>query len=202
MNHRMGSGVATAFLCMAFSVAAQERPLIVVDPGHGGDEVGVRVEDLLEKDVTLQAGFALGESLVRSGYDVRLTRTGDVTVPLDTRRQLAVDAGAAALVSLHFNGDEDPSLHGIEIYGNLDDARVSTFADRVADALRGMGAPVVVEARPWGFLESDALPIIMIEAGFMTHPVERRLVTTSEYHHALAEAIVEGIRAYLVASTR
>ena len=73
---------------------------------------------------------------------------------------------------------------------------MSALSPRVAEQFREIGAPVVVEARDWGFLKST-VPTIMIEAGFMTHPVERRLVTTAAYHDTLALTIVAAVSQFL-----
>ena len=194
---RVCACLTAAFIVSASTSMAQDRRIIMIDPGHGGDQAGVATDVVLEKDVALRAGFALGAELVRRGYDVRLTRTGDYAVSFPDRRVIAEEAGAALMISLHFNGDDDTSLYGIEIYGNLDDAAVTRFATSVAGALRESGSPVTVEGRPWDFLKSPTVPTLMIEAGFMTHPVERRMIMSAAYHHDLATRLADGIQAVM-----
>jgi N-acetylmuramoyl-L-alanine amidase len=169
----------------------------MIDPGHGGEQAGVRAGELVEKDLVLRAAFTLGEAFVARGYDVRLTRTGDQTIPNPDRRSAAEAAGAAAMISLHFNQNADSTRHGVEIYGNLDDARVSALAEHLARELRGAGIPVTVAARGGEFLTSPSVPTVMIEAGFLTHPFERRLATSSAYHRELAGWILAGTVAFL-----
>lgn len=199
----VGTSRARTFLCAllvlgsAGAVGAQERPIVMIDPGHGGEQAGVRAGEVLEKDVALRAAFALGEAFVIRGYDVRLTRSGDYAVENADRRASAEAARAAMMISLHFNGNADESRHGIEIYGNLDDARVADLAGLLATALRGDGTPVVVESRGAEFLASPTVPTVMIEAGFLTHPVEHRLVTSSAYHHELAATIAAASASFL-----
>jgi N-acetylmuramoyl-L-alanine amidase len=190
--------VAVSLLMGATSMTVvQARPVIMIDPGHGGDQPGVTVGEILEKDLVLRAAFALGEAFVRRGYDVRLARTGDYAVGTADRRAMAEDAQAALMVSLHFMGDEDLNAHGIEIYADLDATRSAAAAAEVATALRTLETPVVVEARTWEFLRSPTVPTIMIEAGFLTHPVERRLIMSGAYQRELAERIVDGTEAFL-----
>ena len=174
------------------SVSAQDRAIVMIDAGHGGEEVGVTTEDVLEKDMVLRVGFVLAEELVSRGYDVRLTRTGDYDVPWPERREMAETAGASLLIMLHMNGDEDVSKHGIEIYANVEDPVANHAAETMAASLRMLDTPVVVENRPWPFLQSPTVPTVMVEAGFLTHPVERRLLKSPEYHRKLAARLADG----------
>jgi N-acetylmuramoyl-L-alanine amidase len=189
--------LATLMLGGASGAAAQTRPIVMIDPGHGGEQAGVRTADLLEKDLVLRAAFVLGDAFVARGYDVRLTRSGDQTIPNPERRRAAEAAGAAAMISLHFNQNADSTRNGIEIYGNLEDAKVADLANRLASGLRAGGIPVTVAPRAGEFLTSPSVPTVMIEAGFLTHPVERRLATSSAYHRELAASIVAATVAFL-----
>ena len=67
----------------------------------------------------------------------------------------------------------------------------------MAAALRKLDTLVVVEARPWDFIKSPTVPTLVIEAGFLTHPVERRLLLSATYHRALAAGMVDGAVAFL-----
>lgn len=204
MLHR-SRAATTGFLLLALlpfsrSGAAQERPLVVIDPGHGGDAVGVEYEGWLEKALVLQIGFAIGAELVDAGFDVMFTRTRDVDVEWAERRRIAEAAGASMLLMLHANGDEDVNRHGAEVYVNLDDSRSSRLAEQVAQALRASGSAVVVEGRDWEFLRSPTVPTAMIELAFMTHPVERRLLQTSAFHHELGRAFASAASSFLSAN--
>lgn len=171
------------------ALAAQDRPLVMLDPGHGGDDAGVVEGDMVEKDLVLQIAFAMAAELVAGGYDVGFTRTGDYAVPWDERRSRAEEAGASLLIMLHLNRSDDPNRHGAEIYAHLDDEASDRAAHAVAAALEESGSEVLVEARPWPFLQSPTVPTVMIELAFMTHPVERRLVRSHDFHRELGRAM-------------
>lgn len=194
---RMMWGGALMVWVGAQGVAAQSRPIVVIDPGHGGEQAGVRYEDILEKDIVLRMAFALGEELVARGYDVRLTRSGDYAVPGAQRRSMAEDAGAAFFLSLHVNQDEDLTKHGAEIYAHRANPRSAVAAAALSEAFEAMGSAVVSEERPWDFLASPSVPTVMIETAFMSHPVERRLVVSPDFHHELATALADGISTFL-----
>lgn len=93
-------------------------PIIVIDPGHGGEDFGaVGVSGLMEKDVVLDVAFEL-EKILRAELDARviLTRTADTFVPLQRRMEMANEAGAALFISLHTNASETKALSGFESY--------------------------------------------------------------------------------------
>jgi N-acetylmuramoyl-L-alanine amidase len=204
MNHiararRFVAAATIALLACANAAAAQDRPIVVLDPGHGGAVAGTVAGELIEKDVVLRVAFTAAAALVRHGYDVRLTRTGDYDVSWDDRRSFAEDVGAALLIMLHITRSDDATRHGAEIYADLGNAASAGAAHAVADALRAAGGEVVVEARPWPFLQSPTVPTVMIELGFATNPVERRLLMSDAFHRELGEAFVRAV-AVLVAA--
>lgn len=178
-------------------LAGQERPIILLDPGHGGAQAGVVVGDLLEKDLVLRLAFITAAEFVKEGFDVRLTRTGDYAVPNDERRAQAEAAGAALFVSLHMIQSEDPTRHGAEIYFSPEVPASVRAAGIFADAMETDGVVVVQEARTGAFLASPTVPTVMIEAGFLTHPVEQRFLTEDEYHRRLARVFVDAARQVL-----
>jgi N-acetylmuramoyl-L-alanine amidase len=178
-------------------LAAQERPIIMIDPGHGGPEGGVVVDDLLERDLVLRLAFTTAAEFVRAGYDVRLTRTGDYPVTGDERRAQAEAAGAVLLVSLHMIRSDDPNRHGAEIYFNETIPSSVRGAGVFAQAMEEDGIVVVQIPRQGAFLSSPTVPTVMIEAGFLTHPVERRVLVAEPYHRRLAAIFVEATDRFL-----
>ena len=185
-------------LALPLPAAAQmDDPVIMVDAGHGGDEIGVELPGVHEKDVVLRLAYAVAAELVEAGYDVRLTRTGDYAVTWDDRRAAAESEGAALLIMLHANGDDDPAAHGAEIYTS-DTVDVSQRASAAfANALRAGGSHVVEEPRDWPFLQSATVPTVMIEAAFLTNPTERRLLLSDAFHHELGAQMVAAVDAFL-----
>ncbi len=81
-----------------------KRPLIVIDPGHGGVDNGAHGHstNAPEKDVTLDFCMALKGKLEETGkFRITITRTTDVFVPLDDRAQIASESTADLLISIH-----------------------------------------------------------------------------------------------------
>ncbi len=94
-----------------------ERPLIVIDAGHGGVDGGTSGFGVLEKHAALDTALRTARELRRRGARVRLTRESDVTLELAERPRLANEWGADVLVSVHFNfSTHSPAIRGVEAY--------------------------------------------------------------------------------------
>ena len=95
----------------------RDRFLVVVDPGHGGNDPGAVGHGLREKDINLLASLQLGISLKALGIDVILTREDDRFLRLDERSEKANVADADVFVSIHCNAiPQGRRASGFEIY--------------------------------------------------------------------------------------
>ena len=108
------------------------RPVIVLDPGHGGVETGaIGPSGLEEKDVTLDLARRLKPLLERHGVTVVLTRDEDRVMPLDDRTAIANQNRAELFVSIHVNASKRKSAVGAETYflsTDATDAEARTLA--------------------------------------------------------------------------
>lgn len=93
-------------------------PLVVLDPGHGGEQLGASsVCGLLEKNVTLDLSRRVRELLEESGrVRVEMTRDEDFDIELPKRAEFANEKRAALLVSIHANWSPSPKSRGLETY--------------------------------------------------------------------------------------
>ena len=99
------------------SRGADNRPVIVLDPGHGGEEKGASGPGgLLEKDVTLDVAQRLRTRLERGGTRILLTREDDRALPLAERTALANHQRAELFVSIHANAARKQDAKGAETY--------------------------------------------------------------------------------------
>ncbi|MCS6780871.1 MAG: N-acetylmuramoyl-L-alanine amidase, partial [Geminicoccaceae bacterium] len=125
--------------------AHDARPLIVVDPGHGGVDPGtIGVDGLKEKDVVLAIALELEQALLATGrYRVVLTRRGDEGLALRERIRIARDAGAALFLSLHADSIADPQVQGASVYtlsetASDEEAAALAAKENKADVLSGV----------------------------------------------------------------
>jgi N-acetylmuramoyl-L-alanine amidase len=110
--------------------SGDSRPLIVLDPGHGGPDTGTKAGngEILEKDVVLDFAIALRDVLEKTGcYRVAMTRTDDTFIPLGERVKFARQRQAALFMSIH--ADAVPKA-AAEVQG----ATVYTLSDTASDA--------------------------------------------------------------------
>jgi len=95
-----------------------QRPLIVIDPGHGGRDPGaLGTAATREAAINLAAALDLKRELERTGrYRVQLTRAGDTYVALGRRVAIARQARADLFISLHADAGADPATRGASVY--------------------------------------------------------------------------------------
>jgi N-acetylmuramoyl-L-alanine amidase len=108
---------------------------IVIDPGHGADNLGADYAGVREKNINLDIAEKLASELTRRGMQATLTRTDDTFIPLEQRSEIANAAGADLFVSIHANAARNHAASGIELYylGETS-ARGSQYDDDVARA--------------------------------------------------------------------
>ncbi|MGD8394072.1 MAG: N-acetylmuramoyl-L-alanine amidase [Candidatus Eiseniibacteriota bacterium] len=126
----------------------QRKLIVVIDPGHGGDDGGAVGHKLVEKDVCLAIGRKLRDELNRRrGFHALLTRDDDYFVSLRRRTEMARQMHADYFISLHANSCPSPRARGFEVYflslhGTEDEAAKAVAqrenaADRVGNMARG-----------------------------------------------------------------
>ncbi|MFL6792747.1 MAG: N-acetylmuramoyl-L-alanine amidase [Bradyrhizobium sp.] len=112
------------------------RPLIVIDPGHGGIDNGTQSNGETEKNLVLGFGLALRDRIEKSGkYRVAMTRTDDTFIPLNDRVKIAHNQSAALFVSIHADAlpRREGDAQGATIY-TLSDKASDAEAERLAEA--------------------------------------------------------------------
>ncbi|HVY52585.1 MAG TPA: N-acetylmuramoyl-L-alanine amidase [Devosia sp.] len=110
---------------------AGSRPLIVIDPGHGGVDNGASGPNgVREKDITLAVALQLRDLLVKSGqFDVAMTRDDDTYLTLNERVDLARQNKASLFISLHADTFQESDIRGASIYTR--DERATDILDKV-----------------------------------------------------------------------
>ncbi len=107
--------------------AIERRPVIAIDPGHGGTDPGAETGDLREAHLVLAFAHRLRDILIASGrFDVVMTRSDDSFVSLDARLTRARQAGADVLLSIHADALVDANAaSGIVLYRLAPDAKTA-----------------------------------------------------------------------------
>jgi len=181
--------------------------LIVIDPGHGGNDPGA-ISDaygLVEKQLTLELSRAVQQRLLRLGWQVTLTRDGDNEVgdpngddrqELQARCDVANAAGARVFLSIHMNSWIRPTLSGATTYFWRRDDRA--FAQAVESAIvagTGLGNDGVQRDDLY-VVKHTNMPAVLVEAAYINNPHDAALLQQPSFIGKLADSIVKGIMAY------
>jgi len=118
------AGLLMTFLACSSYAAKSSRSVggdtpitVVIDAGHGGhDRGGIPGQRIAEKDMTLDVALRLRNILSANGYNVVMTRSTDVFVPLGGRVAIANSYRNAIFVCIHFNATGRRGASGIETY--------------------------------------------------------------------------------------
>ncbi len=196
---------------------------VCLDPGHGGKDPGNEIGSSQEKQYTLLLAKEVRAQLARAGIKASLTRSGDSFIDLPARPRLAQRRRADLFVSLHFNAAETgrSTVQGAEVYcmtpagasstnargegngegwfpGNRHNDQNLLLAYEMQKALT---RNLTVEDRGvrrarFAVLREAAMPAVLVEAGFLSHPVEGRQILSAAYRQRVARALVEGLLSY------
>lgn len=112
-----------------------QKPLIVLDPGHGGKDPGaIGVSGVYEKHLTLAMAKQMRAILENTGrYRVKLTRETDVAIALYARRRFARSVGADLFISIHADSIKKPETRGLSIY-TLSETASDKEAEKLAES--------------------------------------------------------------------
>jgi N-acetylmuramoyl-L-alanine amidase len=175
--------------------------LICVDPGHGPDDGAIGPTRLKEKDANLELAYVLKEKLEDKGARVFLTRKDRHGASLASRGKLAAFMEADLLVSVHHNAipdDVNPfiSRGSSTYYFHPQSLQLAVaIQKRLLKGLElnnfGLFYDNLAVCRP------PQMPAVLIEAAFIMHPEEERLIKSPRYRKTAAEAIVRGVEDFL-----
>jgi N-acetylmuramoyl-L-alanine amidase len=179
----------------------------------GGGTSGV-VSGLREAELNLRVGVRLRALLERAGVPVVMTRTKTAGTSMGNvaRARIANRAGAALFLRIHADGSTDPSARGThtlhpalrrgwtdDVYA--DSKRAARAVQRELRAALGFPDRGLHERSDFtGFNWAD-VPVILVEMGFMTNPMEDRLLSTTAYQRRAALGLCRGTMRYLGRST-
>jgi N-acetylmuramoyl-L-alanine amidase len=210
--------IVAAASAAEFSLQGQETPkTIVIDPGHGGHDTGVTGPGgISEKHVMLALARSLEAHLAPS-FTVHLTRTGDYGLDVKHRTSLANNHGADLFISLHAGGSQRAGINRWSICHDLRKVQSGIakvqgpfswnyvqqrHIDRSIALARSIGKhleagaagqPADIMGAPLAVLSGANMPAVLVEAGYLTHPVMAAKFSQEAYISELAGDIALGI---------
>jgi len=184
------------------------RPnLIVIDPGHGGNDPGAMNQQygLVESHVTLAISQRLKADLERAGWRVVLTRDGDYEVgdpngddhqELQARCDVANAAGARLFISVHINSSVSSAPSGLTTYYWR--AADRAFAQTVQNAtVRASGAgDDGIKREEFYVINHTVMTAVLIENTYLSNAHDASLLTQNSFLDRLAAGIAQGVKDY------
>jgi len=189
--------------------AASGRPLVVIDPGHGGVDPGaISASGIQEKSINLAVSLVAAHDLQTHGIAVALTRQSDRPA-LQARRFIVVDdlyfrswmahhLGATLFLSIHSNSEPTGTVAGPIMYYVAGRESSHQLARDLAQAFaRTFGrTPQIRTIRQLVLLEMK-VPATTVELGFLTNRQDAIRLSNGAYQRALGAAISQGVVQYL-----
>ena len=181
-----------------------QRDLVVIDPGHGGNDPGAgnAAYGLTESNLTLSISLKLRDDLRRLGWRVVMTRDGDYEVgdpkgddhqELQARCDVANAAGARVFVSVHVNASVAHSLNGTTTYywRTADKTFAQTVQSAVvmADGINDAG----VKRNNFYVIKNTLMPAVLVETAFLSNSHDAELLARTDFLDRLAQGIANGI---------
>jgi N-acetylmuramoyl-L-alanine amidase len=200
--------VLVVFL-FGFSVKASlplSGKLIVIDPGHGGIDMGTSYGKILEKDINLSISNWLAKELIKNGASVVLTRTGDYDLgspnanrrkksDFDNRIKFINESNANMYLSIHTNYLNDSSYFGSQVFYIGDNNK--KIADDIQAQVNTLGYVRNVKQMPNVYMYKQLkISGVLIETGFISNAIDRKKLLDDAYQEKMAQQIVKGIIKY------
>ncbi len=195
--------------------------LVVLDPGHGGQDSGAMCAGVLEKDLTLEIAQRVDRLLQAQGLATLLTRVGDSYISLADRAAVTNRARDCIFVSIHFNEGNKKLPGGVETYYAEQQIAPVTSAISWLPFLQSAApaAPNTESQSLAGFIQEAMVartqavdrgtkagqffvianvraPAVLVEGGFLSSKEEMAKLANGDYREQMAEAISEGILRY------
>lgn len=176
-----------------------KNKIIIIDPGHGGNDTGALRGNIMEKDLTLDIALKVRDKLQEMGFNnVIMTRSSDKTLALADRVEVANTNNADLFVSIHINSSVKSEINGIETH---------YYSDKGYEVAKIMHKELIsgINAADRGLFKSKfyvinhtEAPAVLLELGFISNEQERSMLTSEKRQSLSADAISQGIYNYLM----
>jgi N-acetylmuramoyl-L-alanine amidase len=195
--------------------------VVILDPGHGGQDSGAMVGGVMEKDLTLDVARRVDRLMDSQGVATLMTRLGDAYVSLADRAAIGNRVRDSIFVSIHFNEDNKPVANGVETYyaahqitsGSLlpswlpflsrpqsgsPKPESQSLAGFIQEALvaRTGSADRGAQAKQFFVIANVTSPAVLVEGGFLTNKDDASKLASGDYRDQLAAAVADGILRY------
>ena len=176
--------------------------IIIIDPGHGGKDVGTISGTDYEKTITLKVSTLVKQKLEAAGAKVMMPRTGDTFPSLQDRVDFTNNNYGEIFVSIHVNSAVNTSAQGTETYYSIttgdmyqEDMDLAKYVnDQIVNNLNMKNRGI--KEMKYYVIANTIIPAILVELGFLSNSEDRSKLTDDQYIELFAESIYKGISEY------
>jgi N-acetylmuramoyl-L-alanine amidase len=183
---------------------------VVLDAGHGGVDSGAVYDGVQEKDITLDVTLLVRYYLVQRGIYVELTRDTDKDVSgwdkyqkgrhrRDLQGRIGIINKGTVGVSIHVNMSTTPNEQGAMVFyaqGSTEGERLGKCILDELSKVQTLNHRETIARTNLYLLRSAGVPVVLVELGFLSSPVDREKLQDSEKRKDIAKAIATGILRY------
>ena len=196
---------------------------VVIDPGHGGNDLGARGKYYSEKDIAYSIALKLTNILKANGFKVVMTRNNYTFVSLKSRPAMCHKYGGDIFISIHCNAvaKKLSAVKGVETfiytpvgtsstnggkpaskkqYGNIYDKNNARLGHEIQKNIINSKKYKITDRglkrSQFAVLKYSPVPAVLVETGFISNPTEERRLGSARYQNEIAMSIAKGIVSY------
>lgn len=192
-------------------VVSEQRPVVVIDAGHGGEDGGASANGVLEKDVNLAIALKLRDMLKLSGYEVKMVREDDISVydssastvrekkvsDMKNRVKLINSNPENILISIHQNKFEQSKYSGAQMFYSKNNPKSEKLAESIRQSVTSLLQPensreLKADDGSVYILKNAQVPAVIVECGFLSNEQEAKKLSSEKYQSEMAFAIYCG----------
>ena len=181
---------STAFL----SFTPISKKYIIIDAGHGGNDKGMVIDHIKEKDISLSIAKEIKKlNKSQDKYEIVLTRETDSFPTLSERTQQINTLNPEMVISLHVNGSpqKETSSQGTEIY-----TQNSEVSKKLAEKVAQKFNAGKIEERNLHILRESKAPAVLVELGYLNNTKDREFLTSEKGQKEIAQKFIDVINEY------
>jgi len=196
-----------------------EPKLVIINPGHGGSDLGARSpKNFLEKNINLRLAKLIKKKFsFDKEIEIRLTRQSDRSIEFFRRVEIANTAKSELYISIHCDGGVGPRKSAVRLFinkpaaaiklndwksnNNKNDRKNSIIAEKLFVNLKDVvGRNIEIVPTNLLYLGGLSMPAIVIESIDLSNPEDEIRLRRDDHLINIADAIAKGIRGYFVAT--
>lgn len=207
---------------VASAYSAENAPVLIIDPGHGGEDGGAISEDgTVESHINLSIARTSADLARFLGWEIVMTRDDDISIhdenaktlrekkvsDLKNRVSLCENTTNGILISIHQNSmPSAKSVRGAQVFHNgvTESAQLAQAIQKILNQTLNSAHKKEIKAigNSSYLMKSVSIPAVLVECGFISNEADCQLLKSIEYQQKIALCIIGAVSNYLISSEK